>query len=256
MAGSGIWDRVEALKARLDVLRPKAPRSLQALDAWYDVELTYASNAIEGNTLTRQETALVLEKGITVGGKGLRDHMEALDHRDALVFARSLAGGDAPLDDETVRDLHRLVLRRSNPAEAGRYSQFQRRIAGSGVVLPAPVKLPRLMADFGTWLAGQPATPPAAVEAHYRLVTIHPFSDGNGRTARLLMTLMLLRGGYPPLVVEPEHRQIYIETLEAAQLGGPRDPHDAFMAGRLEAALAEYLDAIAQALAAIEAPER
>lgn len=246
----GIWARVEALKTRLDVVRPLAQRSLQALDAWYDVELTFSSNALEGNTLTRQETALVLEKGITIGGKSLQEHMEALDHRDALSFVRTVAGGQDLLNEEVVCRLHRLVLYRSNPSEAGVYSQFQRRIAGSAVVLPSPVKLPRLMADFGSWLKAQPARPDTAIDAHDRLVTIHPFSDGNGRTARLLMNLILLRGGYPPVLIEPEHRKDYVDSLEAAQLGGPRDPFDRFMAARLEASLLDYLGSIDQELAA------
>ena len=252
MHPTDIWARIAALKQRLDAVRPLAERSVEALDAWYDVELTYSSNAIEGNTLTRQETALVLEKGITIGGRSLKEHMEALDHRDALVFARALASGAEALDEEAVCRLHRWVLYRSNPAEAGLYSQFQRRIAGAAVVLPSPVKLPRLMGAFGAWLTEQPATLETAIEAHYRLVSIHPFSDGNGRTVRLLMTLILLRGGYPPVLIEPEHRKDYVDNLESAQLGGPRDPYDRFMAGRVEASLMDYLSAIDQELAARE----
>lgn len=237
-------------KARLDRLRPRAPGALAPLERWYDVELTYASNAIEGNTLTRAETALVIEKGATVGGKRLRDHLEALDHHAALARARALAAGGAPLGEATVRELHGLVVARSQPEIAGRYSQFQRRIAGSATVLPAPVKIPGLMAAFGDWLEAAPATWRTAFAAHWRLVAIHPFSDGNGRTARLAMNVVLLRAGFPPVSIGPEERAAYIDALEIAGTKGDLAPYDRFMAGRLVAALDLYLGALDEALAA------
>ena len=236
-----MWQAIEAQKRELDSLRPLTARSLAALEAWYDVELTYTSNAIEGNTLTRQETAIILDKGITIGGKPLRDHLEAVDHFDAVRFVRAFAAGKAPIEEDAVRQLHGIVLARSQPAEAGRYSQIQRRIAGSGVVFPSPNKIPREMEALGVSLARQPSTPRSAFEAHYRLVSIHPFSDGNGRTARLLMNLILFRGGYPPVVIGLDRRQTYLETLEKAQLGGSKEPYELFMADRLLTSLSDYL---------------
>lgn len=231
-----------AKKARLDALRPLGGESLRVLERWYDVELTYTSTAIEGSTLTRSETAIVVEKGITIGGKPLRDHLEALDHMDALAFVRALAGSDEPIREADVRQIHRLVLQRSAPEEAGAYSRHQRAILGSTLRLPSPAELPALMGDFGVWLAAAEPSPTSAFEAHYRLVTIHPFSDGNGRTARLLMNLLLLRAGYPPLSIGPPERAAYLAALESRQT--ERDPAlwlD-FMASRLEASLDAYLD--------------
>ncbi len=125
-------------KLELDRLRPRVLKSLAALDEWYDVELTYTSNAIEGNTLTRIETAVVLEKGLTIGGKPLKDHLEAVGHKEALDFIRSLAENPQQVHEVDVRAIHRLVLERADPREAGKYSDHQRAIKGSSVVLPSP----------------------------------------------------------------------------------------------------------------------
>lgn len=237
---------VAAPKARLDALRPLAVRSLAVLDRWMDVELTFTSNAIEGSTLSRSETAIVIEKGLTIGGKPLRDHLEALDHMDALGFVRALAARDEPLREGDIRELHQLVLKRSNPDEAGRYSRDARAIAGSPVQFPMPIELPGLMGEFASWLRDAPAAFETAFEAHYRLVTIHPFSDGNGRTARLLMNLVLLRAGYPPVTIGPEERPRYLDALEARQVGGVSTAWDALMRERLVASLAFYLDRLGE----------
>ena len=230
-------------KAELDALRPLSAQMLQQLDRWYDVELTYSSNAVEGNTLTRNETAVVLEKGITVSGKPLRDHLEATGHRDALLYIRELATGTDPVREADVRNIHRLVMQRVDPDEAGRYSNHQRLIAGSSLVLPSPAEIPALMSDFVHWLQSTPQTPDAAFDAHERLVTIHPFSDGNGRTSRLLMNLLLLRAGYPPVVILPEDRIAYFDALDATR-SGDRNSYNGFMADRLESALDHYLQVL------------
>lgn len=243
-------NRVQAKKAELDRLRPLSGRTLSALADWYDVELTYTSNAIEGNTLTRSETAIVLEKGITIGGKPLKDHLEALGHKDALQYVRALADRAERLRETDVREIHRLVMGRVDPYEAGRYSQHQRMIAGSTVMLPSPAEIPPLMGDFAQWLAGSPALPQTAFTAHARLVTIHPFDDGNGRTARLLMNLLLFKAGYPPVVIGPEHRPAYIGSLQALQVVEDEQPYQAFMWARLEASLDHHLSALQRGLSA------
>ena len=240
----GVLDEIAAKKARLDALRPLAPELRVRLEAWYEVELTFASNALEGNTLTRQETALILEKGITVRGKPLRDHMEALDHRDAWALVRTLADGAEPIREMDLRSVHALVVGRTDKEAAGRYASQPRFVAGSRAAFPSPTVLPALMGDFAAWLAAAPPTPEAAIEAHLRLVSIHPFADGNGRTARLLMNLLLVRGGYPPAAIDPAHRPDYLDALEAAQADGDRTRYDAFMLARIDEALDAYLSLI------------
>jgi len=233
-------DEIKAKKKRLDALRPLSQEALAQLDAWYDVELTFTSNAIEGNTLTRQETALVLEKGLTVRGKPLKDHQEAVDHLEALRFVRELVQQDRPITESDVRDIHRLVVGTTLKTEAGMYSQHRRRIAGSMVVFPNPVKIPALMEEFGQWLSEASPSAETAIEAHLRLVSIHPFSDGNGRTARLLMNSLLMKDGYPPLVVRPEDRIDYLDSIEKYQLHEDASGYQTLMLARLSAALDDY----------------
>jgi Fic family protein len=236
-----VQGRIAAKKAELDRLRPLAREALRRLQKHWDVELTYTSNAIEGNTLTLRETAEVIEHGITVGGKTLKEHLEAVDHYAAVLWMRELAGQTAALGEEVVRELHRRVVARSEPGIAGAYSRHPRRIAGSPVAFPNAAKIPELMAAFGRALEAAPATPAAAFDAHFRLTAIHPFSDGNGRTARLLMNLMLLRGGYPPVAVRPEDRSAYLDALERGSLADDLGPFQTLLHERLDATLGEYL---------------
>lgn len=234
-------------KAELDRLQPLAVGAVAALQKHYDVELTYSSNAIEGNTLTLRETAEVIEHGITVGGKSLRDHLEAADHYQAVLWMRGAADAQALIDEALVCELHRRIVARSQPDIAGIYSRNPRRIAGSPVVFPNPAKIPALMAELGAWLSAAAASPSIAFEAHYRLTAIHPFADGNGRTARLLMNLVLLRAGYPPVAIRPEDRNVYLDSLERLSTAEDRAPYERFMLERLDATLAGYLAALGEA---------
>lgn len=245
---SALAIRIEEKKAELDRLRPLSEAALAQVQKHYDVELTYTSNAIEGNTLTRRETAEVIEHGITVGGKSLRDHLEAVDHYDALLWMRGLAATTSPIGEATVRDLHRRIVARSQPGLAGLYSDLPRRIAGSPVIFPNPAKVPRLMEELGLWLSTAPLSPPSIFEAHFRLTAIHSFGDGNGRTARLLMNLLLIRGGYPPVAVRPEDRKAYLDALERASLTDDGLPFQLVMHRRLDATLDDYLAVLREAL--------
>ena len=170
--------RIADKKAQLDKLRPLSQAALGQLQKHYDVELTYTSNAIEGNTLTLRETAEVIEHGLTIGGKPLRDHLEALDHYDAVLWMRDLAAATTPVGETTICELHRRIVLRSQPDIAGFYSRLPRRIAGSGTIFPSPAKIPDLMERLGTWLVATAPTPATAFEAHFRLTAIHPFADG------------------------------------------------------------------------------
>ena len=245
---AALIDSIEQKKARLDRLRPLSAAALAQLQKHYDVELTYTSNAIEGNTLTLRETAEVIEHGITVGGKSLRDHLEAVDHYEAVQWMRELAARTTPIDESAMCEMHRRIVARSQPAIAGIYSRLPRRIAGSSVVFPNPAKIPQLMEEFAAWLKTAPLDPASVFEAHFRLTAIHPFGDGNGRTARLLMNLLLIRGGYPPIAVRPEDRKTYLDALERGSLAEDLQPFQSFMHERLDATLEEYLSALDEAL--------
>ncbi len=234
-------------KMQLDALRPVSHSALLALQKSYDVDLTYTSNAIEGNTLTLRETAELIEHGITVGGKPLRDHLEAVDHYDAVLWVRELAAKTTPITEGTVCELHRRIVSRSQPEIGGVYSILPRRIAGSPVVFPNAVKIPELMRAYGTWISQVAPEPTTSFDAQYRLVAIHPFSDGNGRTARLVMNVLLLRGGYPPVAVRPEDRKAYLDTLEHASMKEDLTPFQTFMHQRLDATLEEYLKVLREA---------
>ena len=249
-------DAIGEKKAQLDNLRPLSQAVLFALQRSYDVDLTYTSNAIEGNTLTLRETAELIEHGITVGGKPLRDHLEAVDHYNAVLWMRECAAKTNLVDEDIVRELHRRIVARSQPDIGGIYSALPRRIVGSSVVFPNPAKIPQLMKEFGARLAQAEPLPAQSFDAHFRLVAIHPFSDGNGRTARLLMNLILLRGGYPPIAVRPEDRKTYLDTLEHASLHDDINPFQTLMHQKLDTTLDEYLRVLQEAQAPQSEPDK
>jgi Fic family protein len=251
-----LLQQIAAKKAELDRLRPQAPHGLDNLNQSYDIELTYTSNAIEGNTLTAAETRMVIEQGITIGGKPLKDHLEAVDHFAALGYVRDLARQTTPLREADIRSLHRLVMQRSDPDMAGSYANQGRYVeTDSGRHhFPSPAEVPAQMGDYAQWLAAAPATPETAFTAHRRLVDIHPFNDGNGRTARLVMNLVLLRGGYPPIAVRPQDRPAYISALQDAQAGHGSTAFDRLLYERLDTTLGESLSALQEALTAPKTP--
>ncbi len=233
-------------KALLDRLRPLPPSLVRNLEEWFKIELTYTSNALEGNTLTRRETALVIEKGLTVGGKSLTEHLEATNHSRALDYIESLIQKRSfDFSSSDILSIHALILRGIDDENAGRYRTVSVRISGSSVVMPNARKVPDLMDEFHTWLIQPHTLHPVAFagEAHYRLVTIHPFVDGNGRTARLLMNLILLSHGYPPAIIRKRDRLAYISALEKAQLGGSRDPYDKIILQATNRSLDIYINA-------------
>ncbi|MGH7089930.1 MAG: Fic family protein [Stellaceae bacterium] len=243
--------RIAARKAELDRLRSQVGECRDHFDHIRDLELTYTSNAIEGNTLSAAETALVVEHGIAIGGKALKDHLEAIDHADAIHCVRALARSGTKVGEGDLRQLHQLVVRRSQPEIAGQYADRGRYVLTDRGprAFPSPAEVPALIGDFARWLGAAPDTPETAFAAHRRLVEIHPFNDGNARTARLLMNLVLLRGGYPPVAVRPEDRPSYVRALEEAQIGPGTAGFDRLLFERLEVTLCEYLAAAREAIA-------
>ena len=241
--------QIDALKAKLDRLRPLPPELVDNLREVYDIRLTYHSNAIEGNTLTQSETQIVVEKGITIGGKPLKDHLEAINHVEAIDFIRDLAIEERTISEWDIRQIHGLVCK--GERGAGAYRTVNVMAAGSNYRYPdalakpplCGILLPELMQGFGEWLQSAPALHPVelAAEIHYRLVTIHPFSDGNGRTARLLMNLSLLRTGYPIAVIKTEERSGYIDAIVAWQSNGDDTHLKEMIAKCVESSLVEIL---------------
>lgn len=239
------YEALTQKKAQLDHYRPLPDALVRNLEEWFRVELTYTSNALEGNTLTRRETALVVEKGLTVGGKSLREHLEAANHAHALDFVYNFATRlPSSITEKDILHIHDVILKGIDDDNAGYYRSVPVRISGSAVVLPNPRKVPDKMQDFTAWLQTADLHPVAlASEAHYALVTIHPFVDGNGRTARLLMNLILMMYGYPPAIIRPRDRLAYIGALEKAQLGGSKEDYLKLIYKAVERSLVIYLQA-------------
>lgn len=228
---------VDGLKTRLDALRPfDNPSILHALE----IEYTFESNRIEGNTLTLRETELVIDRGLTVGGKSMREHLEAINHHEALLVLRDLVRQHAPLSESLVKQLHGLILRGIDRDNAGRYRSMPVMIAGSRYVPPQPWAVPVQMEQCFAWYAAsRNALHPVllAAEMHERIVTIHPFIDGNGRTARLAMNLILLSHGYPIANIpgDTDSRRAYYEALEMANLQGDKSAFHRLIARHVQA---------------------
>lgn len=214
-------------KASVDRFRPLPANLVKNLEEWFKVELTYTSNALEGNTLTRAETALVVEKGITVAGKSMKEHLEATNHAEAFDDMQTMVHKKrVDITEQDILDLHAIFLKSIETDFAGRYRTVPARLVGSRTILPNPLKVPELMKDFFSWLHEEKDEHPVviAAKAHLKFVTIHPFIDGNGRTARLLMNLLLLQEGYPVTIIKKEERIMYLNALEKAQV--ENDPSD------------------------------
>lgn len=215
---------IDRLQEETRGLRPLRGRALEQLREYYKIGLTWTSNALEGNSLTESETKVVIEDGITIGGKPLRDHFEAVGHAEACDLLYRLAKRREITEAEILK-LHRLFFFRIDAKNAGHYRKEPAIITGATIELPPPSRIKAVMAEF---VAGIPElrakVHPVEFAAllHLRLVTIHPFIDGNGRTARLLMNLALMQDGFPVTIIPPVVRPAYIEALKASNAGDNR----------------------------------
>lgn len=215
------------LKEDLDALRPLPPEAVKSLHDDMVLRYTYNSNAIEGNTLTLMETKVVLEDGLTIGGKSMREHLEAINHREAIALLEELSKEPAPLTERNIKDLHQLVLKGIDDSNAGRYRQQNVLISGASFAPPDFLHVQEHMEAFCRWrndCAGHLHPVERAARVHADFVNIHPFVDGNGRTARLLMNLELLQAGYPVVIIPVEERSTYYTNLDAVAVRGDYKP--------------------------------
>lgn len=242
MTTTSVFKKIDALKAKIDRHRPLDSHMLKQVREYFRIGMTYSSNALEGNSLTETETKIVIEDGMTIGGKPVKDHMEALGHSEAYDLLFRLAKGQ-DITEANVKELHRLFYYRIDAKQAGKYRKRRVIITGTDFIPPAPERIPDLMAAF------MAAMPKARAEhhpvefaaiIHKDLVTIHPFIDGNGRAARLLMNLALLQAGYPVAIIPPILRRDYLETLNRTHKGDDR-PFIKFIGGVCYESAKEYL---------------
>lgn len=210
----------DRLKKELDSFRPFPPEIIKQLREYYKISLTYTSNAVEGNSLTESETKVVIEDGLTIGGKPLRDHLEALGHALAYDFIYDLTCGKKEIAEQDILKIHHLFYEKIDEDNAGQYRKVPVFVSGTDYVFPAPAAVPGLMKKFIEEIPPQrKKLHPIEFAAwlHDQFVNIHPFIDGNGRVARLLMNLALLQAGYAITIVPPVRRSDYIETIKTAQ---------------------------------------
>ncbi|MDR0733419.1 MAG: Fic family protein [Dysgonamonadaceae bacterium] len=242
-----ILEEADLLKARLQAIRPLDTEALRKIKAAFEMEYTYESNRIEGNTLTLQETALVVSEGVTIGGKSIMEHLEAINHAQAVEFIKEIASNDIEITERTIQEIHALVLHGINRQQAGKYRSVPVMIVGSRHTPPQPYliepQMEKFIIDYKTMEEAATHTILIAAYLHDELVKIHPFIDGNGRTSRLLMNLYLLSKGYiiTSLKANNEAKQAYYTALEQSHTDGNRAAFNLIVANAVKNALENYL---------------
>lgn len=219
--GKTYFDKVDELNNKLNSKRPFSKETLKSLRNSINLEWTYNSNGIEGNTLTLRETQIVLE-GITVGGKTLREHLEAINHEKAIEYIEDLVKEKDPVTEWNIKNIHQLVLKEIDDKNAGKYRSENVAIMGATHTPPDHLIVPELMEklilNYQKWNKYHPIIKAAII--HGELVKIHPFIDGNGRTFRLVMNLSLMNSGYLPVIIKKENRLEYYNALDKAHTTG------------------------------------
>jgi Fic family protein len=237
---------IEGKKRELERNRPLNPSIVRKLEEEFTIAWIYNSNAIEGNTLSLQETEIVINSGITIGGKTLNEHFEAINHKNGIGYIKSIINKKEKVTEKTIKKLHELILHSIDDTEAGHYRRQNVRIVGANHIPPQSVKIPRRMNEFIEWFYQNEYSkniPQFAADVHYKLVMIHPFLDGNGRVARLFMNLLLMQHGYPPAIILKVDRKRYYRVLNEANLG-MKEPYDDFIGRSIERSLIIYLNSI------------
>jgi len=205
---------IDDLKAKLDAAPAFSEGELNRLREHFMVEFTYHSNAIEGNTLTLRETALVVLEGLTINQKPLKDHLEAVGHKEAFDYIVAISNDKQPLSERTVKDIHALVLM-GQPKDRGKYRELSVVISGANDVPPHPIEIPLRMETLLKAYSADNRHPIVKIaDFHIQFERIHPFIDGNGRTGRLLLNLELIKAGYAPINVKFQDRASYIDCFK------------------------------------------
>ena len=226
--------------ARLATLRPLTKGEVERLNEEFTVEFTYNSNAIEGNTLTLRETDMVL-RGLTIDQKPLKDHLEAIGHKEAFEYVQTLVAEDTPLTEQVVKDIHYLVLS-DKKEDRGVYRKVPVRIMGAANAPAQPFMICPLMEQ---WLADYAQSQENIVTKmarfHLAFESIHPFIDGNGRTGRLLVNLELMKAGYPPIDIKFSDRLAYYQAFDDFHTKGSLSAMENLFARYLNERLDMYL---------------
>jgi Fic family protein len=234
-----ILSEIDKIQEQIAQLKPLSKRQLKELRNYYKIGITYSSNAIEGNTLTEIETKVVIEEGITISGKPLKHHLEAIGHSLAYDYLYSLLKQEV-LTENDIKKLHKLFYQKIDEKNAGKYRKVQVYITGSAHIPPKPQDLPRLMSELVEWYRCSTEHPVVtAALLHQKFVVVHPFIDGNGRVARLLMNLHLLKHHFPVTIIPPIYRAEYIALIEKSH--NDNQPFIEFIANCVKQAQLEYL---------------
>ena len=241
---------IDRLKVELDSVRPLTESQVKNLKRLFDIDFTFNSTAIEGNTFTLQETRIVLLDGITVGGKTTREHLEIVNHKEAIDFIESIA--HKKLEDyrrTDIMNIHYLVLKGIDSENAGKFRSspvYVRLKSGSIYTFPDPLKITDEMDGFFSWFFAPKDEHPVlvAAEAHTRFVSIHPFVDGNGRTARLLMNLILFHHGFTPAIIKVSQRAQYLDAIEEWQQNDNTEAFRILLANSVLESMEIYLETI------------
>ncbi|MEK7196895.1 MAG: Fic family protein [Nitrospirota bacterium] len=215
-----ILSKISALQSALDGYRPFSEHVVKQLRDYYRIGLTYTSNAIEGNTLTESETKVVIEDGITIGGKSLREHYEAIGHAKAYDHIYSML--DKPISEEDILFLHKLFFEKIDSGKAGSYRKKNVIITGTDYLPPDYQKVPELMRKYIENINKDVKDKhplEQAIDLHAEFESIHPFTDGNGRIGRLLLSIFTIKNGYCPVIITPIRRAEYITAMQKSNKG-------------------------------------
>jgi Fic family protein len=242
-------EEVSQLKKQLDNSRPLHQITLESIVADLRLKYTYNSNALEGNTLTIYETKAILENGVTISGKPLREHLEVINHDKAIDLLLDYVKNKVPLNLKSILSFHEIILRQINDDWAGRLRNIPLRISGSQHVPISPAKVYTAIESYITDMqkSRENLHPVVyAAIAHARLANIQPFIDGNGRTSRLVMNMELMKSGYPIVLIDVNDRALYCRLLELGDINNDYTEFTDFIADCVKKSLKIYLDAIEQ----------